>query len=205
MVAISIPPDGTLHGPCTSMSYADYSIRGNLLLLLKSNPMRALFDFAALLYCQHFLGHPIKFLQHDRLATHARHERKHERALIAFVESGADLGIERAAAAHAAQSHVGLDHAHHFELAENLAHALGGVGPDGAQPHQTDLQTLIAHVLNGESRRHRVRALQEKDDVGVIRHEFFKPGVVAPSEDFRELVVDLLDDRSEEHTSELQS
>src|ERR1700690_3020557 len=125
MVAISFPPDGTLHGVCPSMSYADYSIRGNLQLLFESNPMRALFDFAALLDFQHLLGHPIKFLQHDRLTAHTSHEREDERSLLAFVESRADFGIERAATAHAAQPHVGLHRAPHFELAENFAQALG--------------------------------------------------------------------------------
>src|ERR1039458_7207262 len=125
--------------------------------------MCALFNFSTFLHLHHFLSHQIKFFQHDRLAAHARHEREDERPLWAFVESCGGLSIEHAAAAHAAESHVGLNHADHFEFAEYLLHAIGRIWPDGAQPHETDLQAPIAHVLDCETSRHRVAALHEKD------------------------------------------
>src|SRR6202040_2246157 len=96
---------------------------------------------------------------------------------------------------HAAKSHVGLDHAHHFEFAEDILDAIGWVGPDGSQAYEADLCAAITHVPNRVTRRHRMAALYEKDDVGSFGHEFFDPWVVPSSEDFRELVVDLFNDR----------
>src|SRR5580704_7758569 len=75
-----------------------------IFLLFESDPMRALFDLSTLLRIRHFLRHPIKFLQYDRLAAHSSHERENQRALLVFVQGGAGLGIEHAAAADAAQS-----------------------------------------------------------------------------------------------------
>src|SRR6266568_1721127 len=166
-----------------------------LLLLFESDPVRALFDFPAFLRFRHFLGHPVKFLQYNGLAAHTSHERDDERMLWAFVESRTSLSIERSAAAYAAESHVRLDHADHFELTENLVHAIGRVRPDGSQPYETNLRALIAQVSNGVPRRHRVTALHEKDDVGALGHELFNPRVVSSPEDLRKLVVDLLNDR----------
>ena len=114
---------------------------------------------------------------------------------MAFVESRADLGIQHAAAAHASESHVGLDHADHFELTQNFFHSIGRVWPDGSKPYETDFQALIAHMLNRKTCGHRVRALQEKNDVGPIGHELFDPGIVSPPKNVREFVVDLLDHR----------
>jgi hypothetical protein len=82
-----------------------------------------------------------------------------------------------------------------LNLLSDFLYAIGRVGPDRPQPDHADLQPLIAHVLNRETRRHRMRALQEKDDVGTIGHELFEPRVVAPAEDLRKLVVDFLNDR----------
>src|SRR5258705_9287701 len=110
--------------------------------------MRAFFDFPALLRLDHFLGHPIELFQHNRLATHSGHEREDERTLWAFVERRAHLGVERAAAAHAAEPHVGFDHAYHLEFAEDVLDALGRVGPDRPQPNEADLRAAVTHVPN---------------------------------------------------------
>ena len=74
MMDISLPPDG---GPePLHQGYFSANPQGRRInnkcgykmatpeneLLLKSNPMRALLDAAALLRFQHFLRHPIKFL-----------------------------------------------------------------------------------------------------------------------------------------------
>src|SRR5271167_2095941 len=157
--------------------------------------MRAFFDFPAFLRFRHFLRHPIEFLQYDRLAAQASHERDDERALLAFVQSRTRLRIERATAAHAAQSHVGLDHANHFELAKHILHTIGRVWPDGSQPYQPNLRATVAHVLNRETRRYGVTTLHEEDDFGAISHKLFDPGIVSSSEDLRELAVYLLNDR----------
>src|ERR1700757_1622624 len=50
-------------------------------------------------------------------------------------------------------------------------------------------------MLNRKTRRHSVTALQEKYDVGAVRHELFDPGVVAAAKDFREFVVNLFNHR----------
>src|SRR5215469_1323105 len=163
-------------------------------LLLKSDPMRALFDFPTFLRRKHLLGHPIEFLQHDGLSPHNRHKRHDEGRLGAFIESRADLGIERASAAHAAESHVGFDHSNNLELTENFVHAIGGVGPDRTQSNHTDLYALLAQVLNRETRGHRMPALDEENYIGAVGHELFDPRIVAPPEDLRELVVNLLND-----------
>src|SRR5271156_2272507 len=163
-------------------------------LLFESYPMGALFYFAAFLRLHHFFGHPIKLFEDDRLAAHACHERYNQRTLVTLVESGADVGVKYSAAARTAQTHVGFDYAHHFELAEDLAHALGRIGPDRPQANQADLQALGAHVLYGKTRGHGVAALHEKDYVGAIGHELFDPRVVSAAEDFCELIVDLFND-----------
>src|SRR6267142_4636612 len=69
-------------------------------LLFESDPMRTFLDLTAFLRFQHLLRHPVEFLQYDRLAAHPRHERENERTLLTFIESRADLRVERAAAAH---------------------------------------------------------------------------------------------------------
>src|SRR5205807_4477692 len=101
-----------------------------------------------------FLGHPIKFLHYNGFAAHTSHERDDERMLWTFVESRTSLSIERSAAAYAAESHVCLDHADHFELTENLVHTISGIWPDGSQPYETDLHALVAQVLNRETGGH---------------------------------------------------
>src|SRR5580704_935190 len=108
-------------------------------LLFESNPMRALFDLSTFLGIHHLLSHPIEFFQHDGLATHTGHERDHQRALLALVQSRSGFAIENASAADAAQSHIGFDHADYFELAEDVFHAVGRVWPDGSQPNEPDL------------------------------------------------------------------
>src|ERR1700676_832905 len=157
--------------------------------------MRTLFDGSAFLRFDHLLGHPVKFLQDDGLATHSSHERDDKWALLTLVERRADLSIQRTSTAHAAETHVGLDNANHLELTEGILQAIGWVGPDGAQPYEADFRTPVAHMLNRVARRHRVPALYEKDDVGAIGHELFNPRVVASTEDPRELVMGLFNDR----------
>src|SRR2546421_2206140 len=115
--------------------------------------------------------------------------------LWTFVESRTSLSIERSAAAYAAESHVCLDHADHFELTENLVHAISGIWPDGSQPHETDLHALVAHVLNRETGGHGVSPLHGEDYLGAVGHEIFKPRAILPSEDFRKLGLDLLNER----------
>src|SRR3984893_17606676 len=100
--------------------------------------MRTLFDGAALLRFDHLLRHPVKFLQHNRLATHSSHERDDKWALLTLVERRADLSIQRTSTAHAAETHVGLDNANHLELTESILHAIGWVGPDDGQPSEGD-------------------------------------------------------------------
>ena len=82
-----------------------------------------------------------------------------------------------------------------LNLLRDFLHAIRGIRPDRSQANHSYFQSTIAHVLNGKSRRHRVRALQEEDDFGVIGHELFDPGIVAAPEDLRELVVNLLRSR----------
>jgi hypothetical protein len=55
--------------------------------------------------------------------------------------------------------------------------------------------SALTHVLNRVPRRHRVAALQEKDDLRIVRHELFDPRIVATAEDARELIVNFFDDR----------
>src|SRR4029450_10728180 len=81
--------------------------------------------------------------------AHAGHEREEERPLRALVERGACFGVERPAAADAAEPHVGLDHADHLEPAERFHDAIGGVGADGLEPHHADLYAAGAHVGEG--------------------------------------------------------
>src|SRR3984893_1691714 len=157
--------------------------------------MRPLFDLSVFLSFRHLLRHPVKFLQDDGLAAHSSHERENQRALGTFVECRANLAIENAAAAYAAESHIRFNHTDHFEFAENILHSIGWIRPDGAQPDHADFQALIAHVLNRKTRSHSVTALQEKYDVGAVGHELFNPRVVAAAKDLRELVVDLFNHR----------
>src|ERR1700722_9160429 len=106
MVGISVPPNIVVWPFGAAKNYG---------LMFESHPMRALFDLSALLYFQHFLRHPVKFLQHDGLAAHSSHKREHQRLMLALIESRADLRVQHAAAAWAAETHVGLNHADHFE------------------------------------------------------------------------------------------
>src|SRR5215469_6887517 len=193
---MTLPPNDRAHGPRATtvelQTLGSYETKATL--FLKSDPMRALFDFPTFLRRKHLLSHPIEFLQHGGLSAHSGHERHDQGTLGAFVESPADFGIERAPAAHATQSHVGFDHADNFELTENLVHAIGGVGPDRAQSHHSDVHALLAQVLNRETRGHRMPALDEEYDIGAVGHELFHPRIVAPAEDLREFVVSLLND-----------
>src|SRR5579872_7424091 len=158
-------------------------------LFLEPDPMGALGNAAALLRFEHFLRHPVEFLEHDRLAAHSGHEGHDQRTFLAFVQRPADFGVQRAAAADAAEAHVRLDYPDDFELAENFVHAVGGVRTDGAQAHQADFRAALAHVFDRVARGYTVRALQEKDHVGIVGHEFFDPGIVPASENFREFFV----------------
>src|ERR1700730_17486315 len=143
------------------------------MLLFESHPMRTLFDCPALLRFDHLLSHPVEFLQYDRLAAHSSHERDDQWRWFALEERRAALGVYGAAATHAAESHVGFDHAHHFEFAEGIPDLIGWVRPDGSQPYHADLCAAITHVPNCVTRRHRMAALYKKDDVGSFGHEFF--------------------------------
>src|SRR5580692_13026027 len=151
--------------------------------------MRPLFDLSAFLSFRHLLRHPVEFLQNDGLATHSGHERKNQRAFRALVECRANLTIQHAAAAYAAEPHIRFNHTDHLKFAEHVLYAIGRIRPDGAQPDHADFEALIAHMLNRKTRSHPVTALQEKYDVSAVRHELFDPGVVAAAKDLREFVV----------------
>src|SRR5262245_42091699 len=99
-----------------------------MILLFETNPVRAFLDRSALLRFEHFVCHPIKLFQDDCLASKPRHERNDERApRVAIVERSADLGIQHASAAHAAETKVGLDDPDNPELAQDLLDPLGWV------------------------------------------------------------------------------
>src|ERR1700722_7473861 len=124
MMDISLPPDGvpeTLHAYYFSAKFQARRINKMATpkneLLLESNPVGALLDAAALLRFEHLLRHPIKFFQHDGLAAHSSHERENQRALLAFVKCRDSFRIERTAAAHTAEAHVGFNHSDNLEFA----------------------------------------------------------------------------------------
>src|ERR1700722_18937977 len=170
MMDISLPPDGV---PDTSHAYyfsAKFQARRiNKMakpkneLFLESNPVGALLDAAALLRFEHLLRHPIEFFQHDGLAAHSGHEGENQGALLTFVERRNSFRIERTAAAHTAEAHVGFNHADNLELAERFLDLLGRVRTNCAQPHQANFRAAFTHVLDRVTRRNSVRTLQEED------------------------------------------
>src|SRR5262245_46995127 len=164
-------------------------------LFFKPDPVAPLLDLAAFQGLEHFLRHPVKLLQDDRLAAHAGHERKHERPLSALVQRTAHLCIKRPAAADTTEAHVRLDDADDLELAEHILDPFGWIWTDGSQAHHPDLGAALPHVANRVARGHRMTALNEEHDVGAVGHELFDPSVVATTEDLREFLVSLLDDR----------
>src|SRR5215471_18121066 len=99
-------------------------------IAFESHPVGPLLDAAALLRLDHLFGHPIELFQDNRLATHARHERYHQRARRALIECRAGFRIQNTATADAAQTHVGLDHAHDPEPTQDILDPFGRVGPD---------------------------------------------------------------------------
>src|ERR1700758_424066 len=167
----------------------------SLPLFLEADPVSALFDLAAILGLDHFLGHPIEFLQHDGLAAHSGHEGDHQRTLRALVQSRGSFGIERTAAADAAEPHVGFDDADNFEPAERFTNAICGIRPDGAQTNHADFHAFFSHVVYGETRGDGVAALEEEDDLRIFGFVFLKPRIVPAPEDACELFVNFLDDR----------
>ena len=76
----------------------------------------------------------------------------------------------------------------------SAASTIRGVGADGAQSRHAYFQSALAHVLNGKARGDCVRALEEENHIGIVRHELFNPWIVVPAENFLEFLVDLLDD-----------
>src|SRR5215471_14995686 len=141
-------------GPWTHYPYAisHQPSAMSYFLFLEPYPVRSLLDPAALLRLDHLVRHPIELFEHDRLAAHAGHERDDDRPLRALVERAADLGVERAAAADAAEPHVRFDDADDLELAERLHDAVGRIRTDGPQPHHADLRATLAHVLDRVAR-----------------------------------------------------
>src|ERR1700752_3712340 len=118
---MSVPPNGRSNRTCASMIIVRTARSAvKIALLFESDPVCALFDFAAFLRFQHLLGHPVKFLKHDGFSAHSCHERKDQRAFWTLIKSRGSLGVQRAATAHAAESHVGFDDANYFEFAEGL-------------------------------------------------------------------------------------
>src|SRR3984957_19899914 len=186
MVGILFPPNVVVWPFGAAKNYG---------LMLESHPMRALLDLPAFLYFHHFLTHPVNLFQHDGSAAHSSHEREHQRFLLAFVESRANFRVQHAAAAHASETHVGLNHPNHFELAQHFPNTVRRIRPDRPQPHHTHLHATVAHMLNRKLRSYRMGALQEEHHVRPVGHILLNPRIVLSSEYLRELLVHLLDHR----------
>src|SRR5438445_153134 len=82
---------------------------------------------------EHFLRHPIELFENNRLAAHSGHERHHQRPRSSLVQRRAHLCVQHAAAAHAAEAHVGLDNADDLEPAQHVLDALGRIRADGSE------------------------------------------------------------------------
>src|SRR5258705_4466727 len=193
MTGIRIPPEilsGNLFQALQIRNSADGTTRPSL--LFEAYPVGAFFDLATLLGFDHFLRHPVELLQDNGLATHPGHEGHDQWTLWAFIEGRSRFGVERTAAADAAEAHVGFDDADNFEPAERFANAIRRIRPNGAQTDHADFHAFLPHVVDGETSGDGVAALEEENDFGIFGFVFLEPRIVAAAEDARELFLNFL-------------
>src|SRR5258705_11609687 len=190
MTGIRIPPEilsGNLFQALQIRNSADGTTRPSL--LFEAYPVGAFFDLATLLGFDHFLRHPVELFQDNGLAAHSGHEGHDQWTLWAFIEGRSRFGVERTAAADAAEPHVGFDDTDNFEPAERFANALRRIRPNGAQTDHADFHAFLPHVVDGETRGDGVAALEEENDLSIFGFVFLKPPIVSAAADARELFV----------------